>query len=155
MSPQHRKFVNAYLGEANGNGTKAAIAAGYSEPTAAQQASRLLKRDDIRQAIGQRLDKHDLRTDAILQRLGILAHSTVEKVTGADVVNASKVILQVNGALRDKDTSARITVNIGFLTPSQPAIEVIDAGNSSTRALPAVMPSEMPTLAQVSDSRED
>jgi len=121
MNPKRRAFVNAYLGEANGNGTKAAIAAGYSEATARQAASRLLTQADIREAIGAKLQKADISTDRILTRLGLIANKDVlDTVEAKDVINASKVILQVNGALKDKGSDGRITVNIGFLSP-QPA----------------------------------
>lgn len=119
MNPKRRAFVNAYIGEANGNGTKAAIIAGYSEVAAAQEASRLLKVPEIAEAIDARLAKADIRTDAILKRLGTIVHSTPDKVTGADVISASKVILQVNGALTDRQRGNSITVNIGFLTQPQ------------------------------------
>ncbi len=133
LNPRQRAFINAYVGEANGNGTKAAITAGYSEATACQIASQLLRRTDVREAVSARLDKHDLRTDAILRRLGKLAHSEPEKPpTAQDIISASKVILQVNGALQAKQQqSTGITVNIGFLSPaSQPTVEVLTIESS-------------------------
>jgi hypothetical protein len=64
----------------------------------------------------QRLDKACISTDRILNRLGIIANTDVEAVEARDVINASKVILQVNGALQPKaSTDNRIVVNIGFL----------------------------------------
>lgn len=48
------------MGEAAGNGTQAAIAAGYSPTTARQQASRLLTKDDIRRAIEERSQGDEL-----------------------------------------------------------------------------------------------
>jgi hypothetical protein len=136
MNPRRRAFVNAYLGDANGNGTKAAISAGYSEQTAAQSSSRLLKEPEVRDAIAARLDKAGISTDRILNRLGIIANTDVEQVEARDVINASKVILQVNGALQPKaSTDNRIVVNIGFLhagpmsadSPQELATAAIDA----------------------------
>lgn len=49
LTPQHHTFIQEYL--ATGNATQAAITAGYSAKTAQPQASRLLKRDDIKEAI--------------------------------------------------------------------------------------------------------
>ncbi|GAB3293929.1 terminase small subunit [Hymenobacter tenuis] len=49
LTPQRRKFAEAYV--LSFNGTKAAQAAGYSEKTARQQASRLLTSVDIQAAI--------------------------------------------------------------------------------------------------------
>ncbi len=57
LSPQEQRFCNEYAAN-GGNATKAAIAAGYSEATAAQTASRLLKRPrvhaEIRRLFGAR-----------------------------------------------------------------------------------------------------
>lgn len=51
LTPAKAKFVAAYIVEPNA--TKAAITAGYSEHTAGQQGSRLLKDVDIQQALQQ------------------------------------------------------------------------------------------------------
>jgi len=148
VKPQHQAFVNAYLGEAKGNGTKAAIIAGYSAHTAGVQASQLLKRKDIQEAVRQRLDRADLRTQARLERLGKIADHEPESITAADVIHANKLILQVNGALKEKHSEPRITVNIGFLQQpqSQPAIEV----TTEARAIDASTDNPgMPASAQV------
>jgi phage terminase small subunit len=133
VNPQQLKFVHAYLGEANGNGTKAAISAGYSQRSASVIASQLLRRPDVRDAIEKRLDKADIRTDAILKRLGRIVHSEPKDITTSDVIGASKLLLQVNGALKDKASDSRITVNIGFLQAAPPkelpaiSIETVEA----------------------------
>jgi hypothetical protein len=146
LNPRQRAFVNAYVGEANGNGTKAAIAAGYSQAAAGQQASRMLKDASIREAIDRRLDREDLRTDAILKRLGKIAHSTPDKPpTAQDIIAAVKVILQVNGALQAKQQpNTGVTVNIGFLqTPS----------TQSSHELPAITISS--TVKELTPSSQD
>lgn len=48
--PMQRRFVMAYV-DNGGNGTQAAISAGYAEKAARQQASRLLKKENIQHAI--------------------------------------------------------------------------------------------------------
>lgn len=53
LSPQQKKFVQAYMG----NATEAAIAAGYSAKTARSQGQRLLTNVDIKKAIEQRETK--------------------------------------------------------------------------------------------------
>lgn len=152
MNPQHEQFVRAYLTVTNGNATQAAIQAGYSPKTAAQSASRLLKRDDIRQAIGKRLDKADLRTQARLEKLGQIADATPKAYTGSDVLKANELILKVNGALQDKPSDSRITVNIGFLQPpTQPTtVEVTSDGHVALDGV--VMPSQPQVSAVSSDS---
>lgn len=55
LSERERCFVEAYMGQAAGNATKAAIAAGYSQKTAASIASRLLRKVKIKKAIKTRV----------------------------------------------------------------------------------------------------
>lgn len=50
LSPMQKRFVKFY----DGNGTEAAILAGYSEKSAATSASVLLRRADVQEAIRQR-----------------------------------------------------------------------------------------------------
>lgn len=121
MNPKQLAFVNAYLGSANGNATKAAITAGYSERSAHVQGCELLKHPNVREAIEKRqakaIAKADLTTQARLEKLGAIADHTPEKIRAGDVLKANELILKVNGALQDKGAdSNRVTVNIGFLT---------------------------------------
>jgi phage terminase small subunit len=53
VKPQYTLFVAEYLKDPNHNATAAARAAGWSEKSAANQGSRLLKRLDIQGAIAQ------------------------------------------------------------------------------------------------------
>jgi phage terminase small subunit len=157
LNPRQRAFVNAYLGEANGNATKAAISAGYSERSARSVASQIMARTDIQQAIAGRLEKHDLATDAVLKRFGRIVHSEPESApTHQDIIAAGKVILQVNGALQAKpQANTGVTVNIGFLTApgapmllthsNNPMSSAIDVAATSVKELtqqPQLVPSE-------------
>jgi hypothetical protein len=54
LSERERRFVEAYMGEAKGVATKAALLAGYSPKTAAKQGSRLLTKGNIQQAVTDR-----------------------------------------------------------------------------------------------------
>lgn len=136
VNPRRKRFIHAYLGEAQGNATQAAIIAGYSQATAGQSGHRLLKDPQVRQAVLSRLDRVDTSTDRIVQRLGKIANTDVEQVEARDVINASKVILQVNGALQPKaSTDNRITVNIGFL---QAGALTEHAGNATTSPIATI-----------------
>jgi phage terminase small subunit len=53
-SERERRFVEAFMGSAAGNAAKAARLAGYSKATADKQASRLLRKVGIQQAIADR-----------------------------------------------------------------------------------------------------
>jgi phage terminase small subunit len=54
LSERERRFVDAYMGAAAGNATKAARLAGYAKNTAEKQASRLLGKVGIQAAIDAR-----------------------------------------------------------------------------------------------------
>lgn len=54
LSERERRFVEAYMGEAAGNATKAAERAGYKKDNARQQGSRLLTKANIIAAIEER-----------------------------------------------------------------------------------------------------
>ena len=55
LSERERRFVDAYMGEAAGNATTAAMAAGYSQRNARPQGSRLLTKANIHAAIRARV----------------------------------------------------------------------------------------------------
>lgn len=69
---RRRLFVEAYIAN-SGNGTDAAITAGFSPKTAAQQATRLLKDVNVQQALKGRqeklAEKFELTTEAVLRNL--------------------------------------------------------------------------------------
>jgi len=54
LNLRQRRFVDAFLGSANGNATKAAIAAGYSPKTAQPASARLLSHVMVQQALKDR-----------------------------------------------------------------------------------------------------
>lgn len=76
MTPKQERFVQEYLIDLNA--TQAAIRAGYSAKTAAEQASRLLTKVNIAEAIeaGKRksAEKAGITRDRILQ--GLLTEAT-------------------------------------------------------------------------------
>lgn len=63
LSERERRFVEAYMGQAAGNASKAAALAGYSPKTAYQLGSRLLKKVQIRAAIAERQQADPLVAD--------------------------------------------------------------------------------------------
>ena len=80
-------FIEAFIAN-GGNATQAAIAAGYSEHTAGQQASRLLKDVKVASEIARRskavADKYELTTDMVVR--SIVQELTFDPATlyGAD-----------------------------------------------------------------------
>lgn len=81
LTAREQRFVNAYLGEAAGNGGKAAILAGYKKAGSRVAATRLLKKPAVRDAIAnkqQRLDNtSDITIDRVLTELSAIAFSDV------------------------------------------------------------------------------
>lgn len=57
LTVRERAFVTAYLGPARGNGKQAALLAGYAPKNAAIQASQLLTRLNVRNALEKALEK--------------------------------------------------------------------------------------------------
>lgn len=129
MTLKQQKFVRAYLGECNGNSTKAAIAAGYSENGASVAGTRLLANASVHAAIQRGIDKVGLSTDDCLNHLAVIASTKATKIQARDIINANALILKVKGALTSKEQSTGITVNIGYLLAqrgAQPAADAID-----------------------------
>ena len=54
LTERERRFVDAYIGEAAGNGARAAILAGYARGSAKVTASRLLTRANVRVSLEQK-----------------------------------------------------------------------------------------------------
>ena len=71
LNPQYRKFVQEWMVDMNA--TRAAIAAGYSEKSAAQTASRLLRRTDIRRY-------RDALMAEAFEDLGVTRHSIASRM---------------------------------------------------------------------------
>lgn len=63
MTEKKRRFVDAFMGQAEGNATKAALLAGYSKSTAETQGTRLLADVEICRELDTRRDA--LKTAAI------------------------------------------------------------------------------------------
>lgn len=80
-------FIEAYIAN-GGNGTQAAITAGYSEKTARSQAARLLADDNISSELRKRQTilgvKYKLDTESVLQQLANLVYADPRKVFGTN-----------------------------------------------------------------------
>lgn len=137
MNTRRRAFVNAYLGEAKGNATKAAVIAGYSEATARQAGSRLLTFPDVKAAIeeGQAAanERAGMSAQAIISELSAIAQRPVEKVSAQAKLKALELVGKAQGMFRDEEKDGRVVVNIGFLNHG-------DMPQVSAQAMPLVMP---------------
>ena len=117
MTEQQKRFVDFYIQTANA--TEAAKRAGYSPRTAYSSGQRLLKRENIRRAIDERMDS--LENERIIQTEEILVHLSdvirgqvtetivtpggktfLVPVREADRLRAAETILKIRGLFRDK-----------------------------------------------------
>jgi len=117
LSPKQKAFVREYL--IDGNGTQAAIRAGYSKKTAQEQSSRLLSKVIVKEALeaGQERQqkRHDITIDSLtadyimdrqqaraldMPSVAVTATSALAKLHGLDV---TKVEHTGNIIIGDKD----------------------------------------------------
>lgn len=75
LDEMRRLFVEAFMGRCKGNGTQAAIAAGYAKGSAHVTASRLLRDAKVRRAIEERVkaDPHVMDREQIQNLLSAIA----------------------------------------------------------------------------------
>lgn len=86
LNERQRRFVAEYLVDLNA--TQAAIRAGYSEKTAASQASDLLRNPKVAEAIrvaqDKRLQRIEITADRVLQELALVAFADIGRAFGKD-----------------------------------------------------------------------
>lgn len=83
LSIQQRTFVQHYLTN-NWNGTRAAIAAGYSKKSAASASSYLLNNPNVKEEIAEALRKSHLSSEKVLARLAEMATADLTEFTDSD-----------------------------------------------------------------------
>lgn len=82
LTHKQRLFVDYYLGEANGNATKAARMAGYSCPS--EQGSQLLRKTSVRAAIDSMLAGAAMSAKEVLARLSEFASADIGDYVSLD-----------------------------------------------------------------------
>lgn len=78
LTTKQQRFVDAYLGEANGNATQAARIAGYSWPD--KLGPRLVGKSSIKEAISRRLAAESLSKNQVLTWLYEIASGGMSRV---------------------------------------------------------------------------
>lgn len=80
MEPRQERFCREYVIDLNG--TRAAIAAGYSERAAKEQASRLLTKANVRRLVdrllSQRATRLEIKADRVVEEIARLAFSNMQ-----------------------------------------------------------------------------
>lgn len=81
LSERERRFVDAYVGKAQGNASKAAEIAGYSAKSARRIGTRLSTRVHVREAIAAKQDrlseKAGVTAERVIQELALIAFSDI------------------------------------------------------------------------------
>ncbi len=77
LTEKQSRFVEAYVGKAKFNKTKAALLAGYSEKTAYNIGWENVRKREISEAIALRLKESAMSADEVLMHLGKIARNDV------------------------------------------------------------------------------
>lgn len=109
LSLLQTRFVDAYIGKANGNATKAAKEAGYSEKTAYSQGQRLLKNVEIQAAVRERYRASTMGAEEVLARLAGAAKASLEDALEWVTYTHTEV---VTGCLYDPETDTEEEVEV-------------------------------------------
>jgi len=154
VKDKRRKFVQAYLGEANFCGAEAAKIAGYSPRTARQKAWSLLHEDKkVRRAIEQGLELMGVNEDRIQAEISKIAMAeTKDQPKVADKLKGLEMMAKTMGMLGNERSGGPVmnaeTVNVTIsteplraardgrarLTPELEAPDVFDADFDETGA---------------------
>ena len=95
LDTREQAFVDAYLGEAHGDGSKAAIASGYADGSARQRAHKLLRRPRVAAEILRRQEEAarrvDVSRDAVLRRLWEIGNASPDQLAEMSAGGAVRV----------------------------------------------------------------
>ena len=83
MTPKQERFVQEYM--IDSNATQAAIRAGYSEQTAAEQGYQLLQKTSVKKAVAEamqtRSERTEITADQVLKELALIGFSDMRDFT--------------------------------------------------------------------------
>lgn len=123
LTIKQQRFVAAYLGEANGNATKAALLAGYPEPSAHTIGWENLQKPAIREAVRRLFDANSMLPEEIVARLTDQARASLGDFF--DVADDGKSWV-LNLAKAEAAGKLHLLKKIGH-GPGGPTVELHDA----------------------------
>lgn len=132
LTLKQERFVQEYV-RANGNATKAALAAGYAkgkEPNAAVQGSENLRKPKIRNRIRDLTLKHEISAERVLKRLDNLSTKAEAEGQIGAAVKAEELIGKSLGMWVDKTLNVNVDVTGAHLE----ALRDLLQGNSADTA---------------------
>ncbi|RAK21128.1 phage terminase small subunit [Anoxybacillus vitaminiphilus] len=109
LTEKQKRFVEEYLIDLNG--TQAAIRAGYSPKTAAEQASRLLKNVKVRAYIDERMAELSKRTGVNQERV-LRELARIAFVNAPDLIDMTNATIREDATIDDTATIASVKVKI-------------------------------------------
>jgi hypothetical protein len=120
LTLKQARFVDAYLGQANGNSLEAARLAGYRAPH--PEGARLLRNATIRAAVDARLAESAMSAREVLARLSEMARASIDDVVELDDAG------EPHADLRKARASGKLRL-VRKITPTKHGltIEVYDA----------------------------
>ena len=107
LSIREAAFAAQYVAK-HGNGTQAAIAAGYAPSAAHVAASRLIRRGKVKRRIDRLTRKHEITADRVLTRLDNLSAKAEESGNYPAAVRAEELIGKSLGMWVDRSVSVSL-----------------------------------------------
>ena len=111
LTAKQLKFTREYAKD--GNGTQAAIRAGYSPNSAQMQASRLLSKDMVCNAVAKFQEKHRLKTEVTIESLAAELEHDRDRARQLDqtsvAVQATMHIAKLHGLEINKNENNGLT----------------------------------------------
>ena len=134
LTDKMKRFIDAYLGSAKFNASKAALEAGYSPKTAYHSGWENLKKPEIAKAISARLEEFAMSQTEAIARIGQMARGElptkeVHRETAEDGVlatsefnteTATDKILRIHGSYDEPESEVKFLV-VGSLDDVVPS----------------------------------
>ena len=110
LTLKQASFAAEYIA-LHGNGTRAAIAAGYSEKGASVAAVRLLGKASVKKRIERLAKRHEVTADRVLTRLDNLSVKAEENGNYPAAVRAEELLGKALGLWVDRSVSVNVDLN--------------------------------------------
>jgi len=110
LTLKQASFAAEYIA-LHGNGTRAAIAAGYSEKGASVAAVRLLGKASVKKRIERLSKRHEVTADRVLTRLDNLSAKAEEAGNYPAAVRAEELLGKALGLWVDRSVSVNVDLN--------------------------------------------
>lgn len=114
LTLKQKQFAAEFV-RRNGNGTKAAIAAGYGKPSAASIASENLRKPKVAQEIAYLTRRHEINAERVLTRLDNLSIGAEREGNYSAAVKAEELLGKSLGMWVERSMSLTVDVTEAHL----------------------------------------